>query len=145
MYNLTVNLHSILRWALALLFIITIVYAFYGKSQNITFAKTRKLAFATLNLLHIQFVIGLILYFISPKVVFSGMAMKAPLTRFFLVEHITAMLIGITLVTIGYSVAKKALTDDKKYNKLLIYYIIGFLIILAAVPWPFYNLGTGWL
>ena len=145
MYNFIVNFHSILRWALVVLFIITIVYAFYGKSRNLAFVKTGKLAFATLNILHIQFLIGLILYFISPKVIFSGMAMKTHLTRFFLVEHITAMLIGVAIVTIGYSAAKKALTDEKKYGKLLIFYIIGFLIILAAVPWPFYNLGTGWL
>jgi uncharacterized membrane protein AbrB (regulator of aidB expression) len=145
MYNFIVNFHSILRWALALLFIITIVYAIYGKSKNFAFVKTGKLAFATLNVLHIQFLVGLVLYFISPKVIFSGMAMKAPLTRFFLVEHITAMLIGVVIVTIGYSVAKKALTDEKKYSKIILFYTIGFLIILAGIPWPFYNLGTGWL
>lgn len=145
MYNFIVNFHSILRWALVILFIITIFYAFYGKSRNLDFEKVRKLAFATLNLLHIQFLVGLILYFISPKVVFSGLAMKAPLTRFFLVEHITAMLIGVAIVTIGYSVSKKAMTEAKKYNKLIVFYLIGSLIILAAIPWPFYNLGTGWL
>lgn len=145
MYNFIVNLHSILRWALAIFFVVTIVYAFFSKAKNLNFSQTGKLGFVTLNLLHIQFLIGLVLYFISPKVIFSAQAMQAPLTRFFLVEHITAMLIGVTLVTIGYSKAKKALTDEKKYNKLLIYYLIGFLIITAAIPWPFYNLGTDWL
>ncbi|HEX3009353.1 MAG TPA: hypothetical protein VHO90_17235 [Bacteroidales bacterium] len=81
----------------------------------------------------------------SPKVIFSSLSMKAPLTRFFLVEHLTGMLIAIALISIGYSVSKKTANETKKYNKLLVFYIIGFLVILAAIPWPFYNLGTDWL
>jgi hypothetical protein len=125
--------------------LITIIYAAYARSKKLSFEKTRLLSLVSLIFVHLQFLVGLVLYFISPKVIFSGQAMKAPLTRFFLVEHLTGMLIGITLITIGYSVSKKALTVPKQYNKLLIYYLIGFLIILVAVPWPFYNFGTGWL
>lgn len=145
MYNFLVNTHSVLRWILALSLLITIIYAVYARSKLQNFENTRKLGLVSMTIVHLQFLVGLILYFISPKVIFSGLAMKAPLTRFFLVEHLTGMLIGIILITIGYSKAKKALTDAKKYNRILIYYIIGFLIILAAVPWPFYNLGTEWL
>lgn len=144
MYNFFVDSHSVLRWILVLFFTLTIAYAFYSRSKGLPYERTRVLSLITLIVLHFQFLLGFILYFISPKVIFSGESMKAPLTRFFLVEHITAMLIGVALVTIGYSAAKKALNDSKKYNKLLIYYIIGSLIILAAVPWPFYNFGTGW-
>ena len=145
MYNFLVTTHSILRWILAISLLITIIYAFYARSKTLPFERTRLLSFVSMNILNLQFIVGLILYFISPKVVFSALAMKAPLTRFFLVEHVTGMLIAIALISIGYSASKKASSEIKKYNKILVYYIIAFLIILAAVPWPFYNLGTDWL
>jgi uncharacterized membrane protein YadS len=130
---------------LAVSFIITLVYAFLARNQGESFERTRRLSFITLNILNLQFVIGIILYFISPMVIFSSLSMKSPITRFFLVEHITAMLIAVALISIGYSLSKKALGERKKHDRILIYYIIGFLIILAAIPWPFYNLGTNWL
>lgn len=146
MYSFLISTHSILRWFLVISLMITIGFAIYGRIRSLSFTSDMKrMSLITLILVHIQFVVGLILYFISPKVIFSGIAMKAPLTRFFLVEHVSGMLIAIILITIGYSASKKALLDFKKYNKILVYYIIGFLILLAAVPWPFYNLGTDWL
>lgn len=145
MYNFILNTHSVFRWILVISLIVTIIYALTSRTKKLSFEKTRALGLISLIIAHLQFVIGLVLYFISPKVIFSAQSMKAPLTRFFLVEHLTGMLIGITLITIGYSASKKAITLAKQYNKLIIYYLIGFLIILAAVPWPFYNLGTGWL
>jgi hypothetical protein len=145
MYNILVTTHSILRWLLVLSFIVTIFYALYSRYSYKSFPPTlKKLSMITFNVVNLQFVIGLILYFVSPKVILSSLAMKAPLTRFFLVEHVTAMLIAIVLISIGYSKTKKATTDAAKYNRLLGFYITGFLIILAAVPWPFYNLGTAW-
>lgn len=145
MYNFLVTTHSVLRWILVISLLITIVYAIYARSQNHTFERTRVLSFTSFNLINLQFLLGLVLYFVSPKVIFSGLAMKAPLTRFFLVEHVTGMLIAIAMISIGYSASKKASTEQKKYNRILIFYIIGFLIMLAAIPWPFYNLGTDWL
>lgn len=145
MYNILVTTHSIFRWLIVLSFVITIFYALYSRYSYKPFSHAlKRLSMITFNVVNLQFVIGLILYFVSPKVIFSSLAMKAPLTRFFLVEHVTAMLIAIVLISIGYSKIKKATTDAAKYKRLLIFYVIGFLIILAAVPWPFYNLGTEW-
>lgn len=145
MYNFLVSTHSVLRWILVISLLVTIVYALYARSKNQAFENTRILGLVSMNLLNLQFLLGLVLYFISPKVIFSGLAMKAPLTRFFLVEHATGMIIAIALISIGYSASKKASTEVKKFNKILVFYIIGFLIMLASVPWPFYNLGTDWL
>lgn len=146
MYNFLVSTHSVIRWILVISLVLTIIYAAFNRAGKQPFNSTIKnLSFISLNILHLQFIIGLVLYFISPKVIFSGLAMKAPLTRFFLVEHLTGMLIAVVLITVGHSLAKKAFSDNKKYNRILVFYTIGFLILLAAVPWPFYNLGTDWL
>lgn len=146
MYNFLVSTHSVIRWILVISLVLTIIYAAFNRAGKQQFNSTIKnLSFISLNILHLQFIIGVVLYFISPKVIFSGLAMKAPLTRFFLVEHLTGMLIAVTLITIGHSLSKKVLTDDKKYNRIIIFYTIGFLVMIAAVPWPFYNLGTDWI
>jgi membrane protein DedA with SNARE-associated domain len=94
---------------------------------------------------HIQLIIGLVLYFTSPKVVFEASSMSSPLLRFFLVEHISLMIIAIILITVGYAKSKR-ITDIRKKNRtIVIYYAISLVLILAAIPWPFRNLGAGWV
>ena len=70
--------------------------------------------------------------------------MKDSLLRFFLVEHIGLMLIAVLLVTIGYIKSDREENILKKHKKLLVYYSIALLVILAAIPWPFRGLGAGW-
>jgi len=145
MYNLLVVSHSILRWAIIVSFVTTLFLIIFNKTKQSPFsALLKKASLVTLIILHLQFLLGFFLYAISPKVIFSGLAMKTSLTRFFLVEHFSAMLVAVILITIGYIKSKKILEDNKKYNAIIIYYLIGFVIILAAIPWPFYNFGTNW-
>jgi hypothetical protein len=143
-YTILVHIHSGLRWLVLLFIILTIVDAaikLRRKADNegrFCFSNRYALVF-----MHLQLIIGLILYFISPKVVFSAASMKETLLRFFLVEHIALMVIAVILVTIGYVRSKRG-AGMKKYKSLIIYYTIALLLILAAIPWPFRNLGAGW-
>ncbi len=74
-----------------------------------------------------------------------GEAMKDSVMRFWMVEHIFGMVIGIALITIGRIAAKKATEDKAKFKKIAVYFSIGLLIILATIPWPFREfLGRGW-
>jgi high-affinity Fe2+/Pb2+ permease len=97
-----------------------------------------------LIIMHIQLVLGLVLYFISPKVIFSASSMKDGFLRFFLVEHISLMIIAVILVTVGYVKSDRAEDMIKKNKRVLIYYSIAFVLILASIPWPFRPLGAGW-
>ncbi|UII21145.1 cytochrome B [Fulvivirga ligni] len=137
--------HSGLRW-LVLIFVLAAIINSLGKTKGSTpfTGKDKSLALIGLIVTHLQLVIGLILYFISPKVMFSGTAMKDPALRFFLVEHSVMMLIAITLITIGYSRAKRLADDGKKFKTILTFYALGLLLILIAIPWPFRNLGGSW-
>ena len=107
-------------------------------------AKDKKLGLFALIFTHIQFLMGLVLYFLSPKVVFSGEAMKDSVLRFFLVEHISLMTLAVVLITIGYSKSKSTALDAKKFKSTFWFFVIGLLLILAGIPWPFQNYGTGW-
>jgi len=138
MYTVLRHFHSYIAF-LALAFIIfAIAYNAFTWIKNKPFSKTNK----TSNLLgmiwsHIQLVLGLILYFISPNGFsnFSGVAMKNSLSRLFLVEHPLTMLIAVALITIGYSKAKKLTDDNQKYKIIVIFYFIGLLLIMIRIPW----------
>jgi hypothetical protein len=85
------------------------------------------------------------LYFKSPKVSFAEGWMKIDMYRFFGMEHLLIMLIGIIVITIGRKKAEKKLNANAKHSKIAVWYTIGLLIILAGIPWPFREaLGGQW-
>ncbi|UII29141.1 cytochrome B [Fulvivirga maritima] len=143
--QILIHAHSGLRW----LVLISILYAIInsiGKTKGTVpyTGKDKKAALFALIFTHIQLVVGVILYFISPKVIFSGSSMGEPALRFYLVEHSVMMVIAIALITIGYSKAKRLTDDGKKFKTILTFYAIGLLIMLISIPWPFRHLGGSW-
>ncbi|QHV95894.1 cytochrome B [Spirosoma endbachense] len=142
MYTGLVHMHSGLRW-IALILLIAAVFIALSRWQgrNGYTDGNRKLYLFTLISIHLQLVIGLILYFISPKVNFGMISDK--LYRFYTVEHLTGMLVAIVLITIGYSRSKRASDPTTKQRLIAIFYGLGLLLILAMIPWPFRDLGAG--
>jgi hypothetical protein len=47
------------------------------------------------------------------------------------------MLIAIIIIHIGRSKSKKANSDLGKHKAAFWYYLIGLILILASIPWPF--------
>ena len=106
--------------------------------------KGKMINLITLASVHLQLVIGLVLYFISPKVSLSNVFAN-DVHRFYTLEHLVMMVVAIALITIGYSKAKKATKDKAKNRKTFIFFGLGLIIILAGIPWPFREaLGGGW-
>ena len=145
MYEILKLSHSGLRWLVLIALIFAIVNSFGKTRGGITFSRTdKRRSLIALIFTHIQFLLGLVLYALSPKVVFDASAMKSDVLRFFLVEHLAIMLVAVILITIGYSRAKRTSLDGKKFKSILIFYTIGLILILLGIPWPFRELGAGW-
>lgn len=144
-YPIIVHIHSILRW-LVLLFMIGAILNAGSRLKWKTSHDFRNYSFGrlTLILVHLQLVLGLILYFLSPKVVFAAASMKDSLLRFFLVEHIGLMIIAVILITMGFVKSDRAAEELKRNRFILFYYSIALLLILVSIPWPFRGLGAGW-
>ncbi len=144
MYEIIKHLHSGLRW-LVLLGLIYAVYDAYTKwKQNSPYNKdTKKAAFIAFNLTHTQALVGLIIYFITPRIVFGPGLMKDAIQRFFAMEHPLMMLIAITLITIGYIKGKRGIAGGS-FKTIFWFYSIALLIILASIPWPWMKYGTSW-
>ncbi|MEY3048537.1 MAG: hypothetical protein RL365_575 [Bacteroidota bacterium] len=135
-------IHSGLRWIILILLVLAIINAFSAK----TFGKKHKMInlFAMIAL-HTQLLIGLILLKSSGKVNFGEGWMKDAIYRFYGMEHLAGMVIAIALITFGYVKSKKGTTPAEIYKPIKLFYIIGFIIILASIPWPFRaNLGGAW-
>lgn len=145
MYQLLVHTHSGLRWVVLITLLVAIVNSF-GKTDGRTpfTNRDRRLALMALIFTHLQLVTGLILYFISPLVIFSAESMKNEVLRFYLVEHISLMLLAIVLITVGFSRAKRHIDEGKKFRSILVFYLIGLILILVSIPWPFRIEGAGW-
>ena len=139
-----VHAHSGFRWVVLILMLTAIAKSFGGKNKTEYKEGDRKIFLFAMIAFHIQYLGGLILYFISPKVNFIEGFMKDSVLRFYGMEHIVAMTIAFVLITIGHSKSKKAETPAAKYKKIAVFYTIAFLIVLASIPWPFRNLGGGW-
>jgi len=97
-----------------------------------------------LMLVHIQLLLGIILYFISPYVQFNEYTMSESFLRFYTIEHVLGMLLAIALVTVGYSKAKKNIGTSRPGKIVFWYYLIALIVILISIPWPFRNLGGKW-
>lgn len=152
MFPHILHIHSVLRYVVLALILISIFKSISGKKSRKIFGKSdEKLAFWSMLSLHIQFTIGLVLYFISPLIKGAmsdmGASMGNSITRFFLVEHFVGMLIAVALITIGRKKALKATTDTDKFKKIIVFFGIGLIVIFLSIPWPFMpsGLGRGWI
>lgn len=146
MYNMLLHAHSGLRWIVLALLVLSVVEILIRWRTGKDFGKNDKLrSLATMVFMHIQLLIGLVLYLgVSPKVQFAGASMKDSILRFFLVEHPLMMILGIIVVTIGYVRHKKHDTSHKKFKTIFWYYLIALILILAGIPWPGQGYGASW-
>jgi heme A synthase len=91
--------------------------------------------------LDIQMLLGLVLYLgVSPNMkeilAHFGDAMKDPATRFWAVEHITAMFAAVVVAHVGRVLARKARTPASKRTRLLVCFALATILMLAGMPWP---------
>ncbi len=136
MYNFIQKFHSGWAYLALLLLVFAVVNSFIGKSSQKEFsAKDRKIALLALIGTHIQLVVGLVLYFISPlgSAVFGQMKNEA--YRLTSLEHPLINIIAIVLITIGWSKHKKAANSPAKFNSIAVFYGIGLVLILSRIPW----------
>lgn len=94
---------------------------------------------------HLQLVVGLLLYFMSPRVQFTAGFMKDTFLRFYAVEHLVTMLLAILLITLGYARGKRAADDVSRFRVAFWFFFGGLILLLAGIPWPWREaLGGNW-
>jgi len=142
MYFILLALHSLVRWLVLSGLLLSIVCAYRGWILKKAFSRSdNALRHWTATIAHIQLVIGLLLYFISPVVHYFVQHYKNAVhqsqIRFFGMEHSSMMLLAIIIMTIGSARAKRQKEDNGKFKTIAIWFTIALLIILFSIPWPF--------
>ncbi len=144
MYNGLLHLHNLGRWVLIILLLVAVVNSMMGMTNNKPYTKgDRKIALFTMITAHIMLLVGFYQWFAGPwgyQAIQNrgfGIVMKDSVARFWAIEHMAGMLIGIILITIAKGVARKPITDPTKHKRSFWLFFLALVIILISVPWPF--------
>ena len=150
MHDGMIHLHNFMRWVVLILAVLAVVKYLIGMLTKKDFSKSDDtVGLIYMIVMDIQLLVGLYLYATSSALqnlmADFGATMKAPIDRFFAVEHLVGMLLAIILVHIGRSRVKKYSESSRKYRIGFIFYLVALLIMLAMIPWPFREgIGKPW-
>lgn len=142
MDTLLTPLHSIFRWLVlsSVLYSIGKSYLAYNKGLTFTTYDNQVRSLTTI-IVHIQLIIGMILYIKSPVTSYFWKNINQSYQHidilFYGALHPLLMLLAVVLITVGSSLAKRQQIDRKKHKTLLIWFSIALVIIFFAIPWPF--------
>jgi hypothetical protein len=140
MYSIVYQVHSLCAYVVLAVLTVAVINALIGFFAKKSFLeKDLRISLFTLIMAHIQLLLGVILWLVTPKLLAfeEGMrsVMKDPLFRKLLVEHPLTILIAVTLITIGWSKHKKEQTAQRKFGKIAVFYTIAWVLILSMIPW----------
>ena len=134
------DIHSYWAYLVLAILIFAVVNAIIGFTQKKQFTdKDVRIGLFTLIVAHIQLLIGLGWYFMSPWFEMlktdAASVMKDKAARLLAVEHPIMMILAIVFITIGWSKHKKKTEDAAKFKTFAIFYGIALLLILSKIPW----------
>lgn len=139
MYTGLQHLHSGIAYLALAALVLVIIYALIGSLSGREFTeKDRKIAMIAFIFSHVQLLVGLILYFVSPvgfSLLTGGGAMSNPAARLTALEHPLINILAIVIISVGYIRAKKISTSRGKFRSIYMMYAIGLILILSRIPW----------
>lgn len=136
MYEIIQKAHSGVAYLALTVLLIAVLNAFVGYNSKKPFAdKDRKIALFALIFCHVQLLLGLVLYFVSPLGFDALGEMSNAALRLTSLEHPLVNILAIVLITIGWSKHKKEASDTGKFKKIAFLYAAGLLFLLSRIPW----------
>ena len=135
MYEIIKQIHSGWAYLAFLLLVIAVVNSIIGLISKKEYkAPDKKIGLYTLGAIHIQLVIGFIIYFVSP-LGFSGFSMSDSALRLTSMEHPLMNVLGIVLMTVGWVKHKKLTSSESKFKTVAIYYGLALAFFISRIPW----------
>jgi len=135
-YDIIQKAHSGWAYLALLVLAIAVINAILGFTAKREFlSKDRKIALFALIFTHIQLVLGLVVYFVSPMGKAALGEMKNAALRLTSLEHPLINILAIVIITIGWSKHKKLSASTAKFKTFMIFYGIGLALILSRIPW----------
>jgi uncharacterized protein YacL len=108
MYDIIQKAHSGVAYLALAVLLFAVINALMGVSSKRTFEdKDRKISLFALIFCHIQLLLGLVVYFVSPLGMAAFGDMSNAALRLTSLEHPLVNILAIVLITIGWSKHKK--------------------------------------
>jgi hypothetical protein len=134
------SIHNLFRWVVVLTLIWGLYRAYFGWLGKKPWADSDSRAGMMLTIAYdVQFLLGLILAFISPIIesAFSNLnaAMQVNELRFFAVEHMPMMFLALIFGHVTSVLSRKADHDTLKHRYAALGFTLVAIITVAAIPW----------
>lgn len=139
LFSTFAGLHNVLRYFVLIFTMIVAVQSLLGFTQKKTFGKNNRLmALFMMISCDVQLLAGLAVYYLGGHLLMlkTGTAVANHYNRFYSIEHPAGMIIGIVLVHVAYSIAKKSMDDVRKFKRMFWYSFIALFLFMAQTPWP---------
>jgi hypothetical protein len=134
MYEGLLLTHSLLRYFILVALVAVIFMAIRGLTTKQSYGKWDNMVGLYLFIFtHMQLLVGLILYFLSPWVQFGSETMSNKATRYWTVEHIVAMIIAVALLTMARTTSKRMSSDAAKHRRMAIFNVLALIIIVGTI------------
>jgi hypothetical protein len=142
MYPVFLALHNVLRWVVVLLAVVVLVRAYRGwlGKRDWQPADRKFSSFFAISM-DVQFLVGIILYvFLSPltRLMLQGQmsqVMGNDQFRFFGVEHIFFMILGLVFAHLGTLLPRRAEQSLNKHRQAALWFSLAALTLLFGIPW----------
>lgn len=141
MYNFILALHNIFRWVVVITALYALLRSFSGFLGNNPWTNADRKAGMFFSMsMDVQFLVGLVLYFIfSPLskqfLANVGDAMSNSELRFFGMEHVLLMLVAVVLAHIGNAAGKKDIPDKGKFKRTALFVTLAVIVLVLGIPW----------
>lgn len=134
------SIHSLVRWLVFLLAIVALLRALRGINGGVSYTAGARRALSLFTIsIHLQFLLGAVLYGVSPltrrAMADMGAAMSDAKVRFFIVEHPVLMLLAIAVATVTGVLARRGPDDAIRHRRAAIGVALALGLILAGIPW----------
>ena len=135
-------LHSYYRWIVLVMMLIQFIWLWFNKQQNRVFTQRDYYILLTCTLLfNVQFILGWLLFFQSlvAQSFWNDVAIgvKNRQMRFFGLEHMTMMSLGILLANVFTYKSYTFKDRNSTFRYLWKRYCWIYIIILSSIPWSF--------
>ena len=140
MYTPILATHNIVRWLVLAAGVWAVVRCWMGwRSRAVWSEKDAGAVKLFVNALSLQFVVGIVLYAVSPLIraglADMGAAMRTASVRYFVVEHVAVMLVAIALGHIGAAKVRRAASDSARFQTATIWLGLALAAAAGFVPW----------
>jgi hypothetical protein len=141
-YNIVLTAHSWMRWVVVLLAVVAIARALAGaRAKRPWSAADDRAGRLFVIALDVQLLLGLTLYFALSPITRAalqdfGEAMRVSAMRYWAVEHVLGMVVGLAFAHAGQARVRKTADLVAKHRVAAVFFILAFVAIAASIPWP---------